>query len=196
MSRAYYNEIEPFKAEVLREAIKAEPSRREKWMSDQFEMFDPRILRGFTQCHFFAGGGFWSLALRQAGWPDDRPAWTASSPCPSFSAAGKGQGFSDPRHLWPEVERLTRVLALQSSLESRLLQRLDTAGSTLFKLTWRRSITPLGRRLLERAVSVRRTSGSGCTSWPTPRATGSDGNAGTGVRRGERPGRTVQSTGN
>src|SRR5208337_4649759 len=31
------------------------------------------------------------------------------TPCPSFSAAGKGLGFSDPRHLWPEVERLARV---------------------------------------------------------------------------------------
>jgi hypothetical protein len=58
--------------------------------------------------------------------------------------------------------------ALQQSLESRLHQRLDTAGSTLFTLTWKRRRTPLGRPYLERAVSVRRTSGSGCTSVPTP----------------------------
>ena len=45
---------------------------------------------------------------------------------------------------------------------------LDTAGSTLFKLTWRRRRTPLGRSYLERAVSVGQTSGSGFTSWPTP----------------------------
>ena len=66
---------------------------------------------------------------------------------------------------------------LQSSLESRLLQRLDTAGSTLFKLTWRRSITPLGRRYLERAASVRRTSGNGFTSWQSPVAKTSAGGA-------------------
>jgi hypothetical protein len=60
-------------------------------------------------------------------------------------------------------------VALQSSLESRLLPRLDTAGSTLFKLTWKRRTTPLGRRYLERAASVLRTSGKGCTSSvPTP----------------------------
>jgi hypothetical protein len=58
--------------------------------------------------------------------------------------------------------------ALQSSLESRLQQRLDTAGSTLFTLTWKQRRTPLGRSYLERAASVRRTSGSGCTSVPTP----------------------------
>jgi hypothetical protein len=59
--------------------------------------------------------------------------------------------------------------ALQQSLESRLMTQLDTAGSTLFTLTWKRRRTPLGRPYLERAASVRRTSGSGCTSVPTPK---------------------------
>jgi len=56
---------------------------------------------------------------------------------------------------------------LQSSLENRLMTRLDSAGSTLFKLTWKRKRTPLGRRYLERQASVRRISAKGCTSWPT-----------------------------
>jgi hypothetical protein len=55
---------------------------------------------------------------------------------------------------------------LQSSLENKLVPQLDTAGSTLFKLTWKHKITPLGRSYLERAASARRTSGSGCFSWP------------------------------
>jgi hypothetical protein len=58
--------------------------------------------------------------------------------------------------------------SLQLCLENRLMTRLDTAGSTLFKLTWKRRRTPLGRSYLERAASVRRTSGKGFTSWPTP----------------------------
>jgi hypothetical protein len=57
---------------------------------------------------------------------------------------------------------------LQRSLENRLMTRLDTGGSTLFKLTWKGRRTPLGRRYLERAASVLRTSGKGCTSVPTP----------------------------
>lgn len=63
-------------------------------------------LRGYTQCHFFAGIGVWSYALRLAGWPDDRPVWTGSCPCQPFSAAGAGEGFEDPRHLWPAWYRL------------------------------------------------------------------------------------------
>jgi hypothetical protein len=58
--------------------------------------------------------------------------------------------------------------ALQQSLENRLMTALDTAGSTLFKLTWKRRRTPLGRSYLERAVSAGRISGSGFTSWPSP----------------------------
>jgi len=61
-------------------------------------------------------------------------------------------------------------VTLQQSLESRLVPRLDMAGSTLFKLTWKHKSTPLGRRYLERAASVLRTSGNGCTSWRSPNA--------------------------
>jgi hypothetical protein len=50
------------------------------------------------------------------------------------------------------------------------MQQLDTAGSTLYKLTWKRKATPLGRRYLERAASVLHTGGSGFGSWPTPNA--------------------------
>ena len=54
------------------------------------------------------GGGLWSVAARMAGWSDERPLWTGSCPCQPFSIAGKGKGFDDPRHLWPDFFRLIR----------------------------------------------------------------------------------------
>jgi hypothetical protein len=57
---------------------------------------------------------------------------------------------------------------LQQSLESKLVPRLDTAGSTLFRLIWKHKTTPLGRSYLERQALVHHTSGNDFTSWPSP----------------------------
>ena len=59
---------------------------------------------------------------------------------------------------------------LQSSLESRLRQRLDTVGSTLFSLTWKARATPAGRPYCQLAASALRISDSARDSWPTPNA--------------------------
>lgn len=105
---AYYNELEPFAADWLRNLIRAGLIADGEVDTRSIVDVQPDDLRGFTQCHFFAGIGGWSYALRLAGWPDDRAVWTGSCPCQPFSAAGKGDGTADPRHLWPTWFRLIR----------------------------------------------------------------------------------------
>ncbi len=105
---AYYNEHEPFAAAWLRHLIEEGAIAHGHVDERPIQAVEPDDLRGFAQCHFFAGVGVWSYALRLAGWPDDEPVWTGSCPCQPFSAAGQGKGFDDPRHLWPDFLRLIR----------------------------------------------------------------------------------------
>jgi DNA (cytosine-5)-methyltransferase 1 len=107
---AYYNENDKFAAAWLRELIKAGLIADGEVDERSIEDVHPSDLAGFVQCHFFAGIGGWSYALRLAGWPDDRHVWTGSCPCQPWSVAGKGGGTEDPRDLWPAWYGLIRKL--------------------------------------------------------------------------------------
>ena len=106
MMAAIYIEIDPYAAQWLRNLIAG--GHIAPGDVDERSIVDvrPDDLAGYTQCHFFAGIGGWSLALRLAGWGDDSPVWTGSCPCQPFSVAGSQKGFEDKRHLWPEFHRL------------------------------------------------------------------------------------------
>jgi DNA (cytosine-5)-methyltransferase 1 len=104
----YYNEWDKFAAEWLKQLIKDGLIPDGEVDNRSIADVEPSELTGFTQCHFFAGIGGWSRALQLAGWSPDRPVWTGSPPCQSFSTAGKGKGKDDERHLWPVFFNLIR----------------------------------------------------------------------------------------
>ena len=58
--------------------------------------------------------------------------------------------------------------ALQSSLASRLQAALDVNGSPEYELTWKAWDMLSGPPICALRASARRTSGNGCTGWPTP----------------------------
>jgi DNA (cytosine-5)-methyltransferase 1 len=109
--RAYYNEVDPYAAAWLRNLISA-------GLVPAGDVDDRSIcdvhsddLRGYGQCHFFAGLGGWAYAARLAGWPDDRALWSGSCPCQPFSRASRvARGTADERHLWPAWFRLIRAV--------------------------------------------------------------------------------------
>lgn len=130
---AYYNENDKQAANWLRELIHEghiapgvvdDRSIRDVTASD---------LRGFVQCHWFAGIGVWSHGLRRAGWPDGRPVGTGSCPCQPFSAAGARKGFEDPRHLWPDWARIIREAREQGQRWADCIfgEQAATAGAWL-----------------------------------------------------------------
>lgn len=97
----YYNEHDPKAAAWLRELIKE--GHLPGGYVDERSILDvrPHELTGYIQQHFFAGIGGWALALRLAGWADDRPVRSGSCPCQPFSTSGQGLAEKDERHLWP-----------------------------------------------------------------------------------------------
>ena len=72
--------------------------------------------------------------------------------------------------------------ALESSLVSRLKQRLTTDGSILFNLIWKVKATPAGRQVYRLRASARRISDNDYGSWPTTLTADGRGSAGVGKR--------------
>lgn len=70
----------------------------------------------------------------------------------------------------PQANISSASAALESFLVSRLQARTQSLGSTLYKLTWKPWVMPSGRVRSRLRASVRRTSETELTGWPTPAA--------------------------
>ena len=102
----YYNDNDPCAAAWLTSLVNEQHLPPGDVDARSITELTPSDLIWHTSHHFFAGIGGWPHALDLAGWPRERPVWTASLPCQPFSQAGKQLGTADERHLWPVFHAL------------------------------------------------------------------------------------------
>ncbi len=133
----YHNEHDPYSAQWTRNLMSK--GLIPDGFVDERDVRDvqPMDLWGYSRWHFFSGIAGWAYALRLAGVPDDYPGvWTGSCPCQPFSAAGRGKGFADERHLWPAWFQLIReyrpAIVFGENVEAAVRHRwLDVVFSDL-----------------------------------------------------------------
>ncbi len=113
-----------------------------------------------------SGVGFTPLTL-----PDGRvidPCGLALALASLSARQVKALGLRTSGIYGPPGSTSSRSESLQRSLESRLQARLSMIGSTLYTLTWKAWVTPSGVSRSRLRASVRRTSATETTGWPTP----------------------------
>lgn len=183
---AYYNEFDPDAAAWLRELIAdgliAPGDVDERSIID----VSAKDIKGYGQCHWFAGIGGWSYALRLAQWPDDAAVWTASLPCQPFSTAGKGLGKQDERHLLPHFLELVKKCKPDTIFGEQVERAIGHGWLDDLQATVEAETYAVGHCVLVHTASARRTSDNGCTGWWTPKANESEENVDAVIARRER----------
>ena len=107
------------------------------------------------------------------------PSETLESPTASTCGAAPRRASLGPAQASEKGTRMIEIsgqsgsgslkpVDLLSSLASRLVAKMDSRGSTLYALTWKKRITPAKHLIFQLQASARRTDDSASTSSPTP----------------------------
>lgn len=98
------------------------------------------------------------------------PSGPAPAPASLSARQAKAAGSLTSGTYGPPSSTSLNSAILQSLLESRLRARTDSLGSTLYALTWKERAGPSQQPICALRASARRTSDSGPSGWPTPKA--------------------------
>ena len=113
-----------------------------------------------------SGSGAWLCA--ELGGPTTDPSGPAPALASLSARQAKALGLLTSGTSGPPSTTSSASAGLQQSLASRLRALTACSGSTLYALTWKDRAGPSGRPICALRASVRRTSDSGSTGWPTP----------------------------
>jgi DNA (cytosine-5)-methyltransferase 1 len=130
----FYNEWDPNKALWLRQLMADGLIETGEVNETDIRDIVPTDLTGYDRIHWFAGIGGWDYAMQLAGWQG--PIWTASCPCQPFSQAGRREGITDERHLFPALywhisQRHPPIIVGEQVASSYGLAWLDTVFARL-----------------------------------------------------------------
>ena len=107
--------------------------------------------------------------------PCASPVGQTTGPCgpeaaPASRSVARGSSLAQPTLvIFGQPSPISSAsAALCVSLGNRLRARLERVGSMEYGQTWKWRATPAGLRYLAHTASARRTSGNGCTGWPSP----------------------------
>ncbi len=139
-------------------------------MTDQFQMSDLPTWMGTPSVTSSPESGDGAWLSDSPGGPMTDPSGPAVAPASLSALQAKEQGLLTSGTYGRIGSILYGTNDLQSSLVNRLMQRLPTGGSTLFKMTWKAKVTPSGQSVSLLRASGLRTSDKGSGSWPTPMA--------------------------
>lgn len=130
-------------------------------------MLTNETLKDLPNAIFSQASGFGATPCAAQVGPTIAPCGQALAPASRSARPVNNADLTTSATCGPNSIALSASAALQSALVSRLQASLALSGSTLYKLTWKNRVTPSGRLIPALRGSVRRTSGKGCTGWPT-----------------------------
>jgi hypothetical protein len=134
-------------------------------MTVQLSMFDLMTLPDSSECISLPVSGAGNTpSISLDGLDPSGPGVALASPFPLQAAAGPEQTIDT---FGPSSFGSSPTANLQSSLESRLRERLGGNGSPEYELTWKHWDMPAGVPICALRASARHTLGNGCIGWPT-----------------------------